>query len=155
MWLVKANCGGASLLSDIVQWVVSVLILVAATNTPLVPAVVVTPVPTVAHTAAPTKAPVRVIHVLTGKASYYYGSRGFHGTPHVAMQNGKWTGKVQRYVLVSINHSKFRKLPVVDYCQCYRGTRKEKIIDLSIETVHLFGLDRTDGVWDVEIKEIK
>ncbi len=133
-------------MDQVVDLIVSLLLAVAASQA--------TPTPTVPPTPLVTQS-ATVVEERSGKASYYYGSRGFHGTPHVAVQDGRWTGKVQRYVEVSVEGSKFRELPVVDYCDCWRGTKKEKIIDLSSETVELFGLDPTDGVWDVVVREIK
>src|SRR5689334_23312164 len=59
-------------------------------------------------------------HLTRGTASYYFGSRGFHGRPHVAVQNGRWTGKIQRYIKVCIKGHGCAILPVVDYCQCHR-----------------------------------
>lgn len=92
---------------------------------------------------------------IEGIASYYGGSRGFHGIAHVAVQDGRWTGEVQRYVEVCIRDHGCETLPVVDYCQCYRGTDKERIVDLSIETVRLFGLDTSAGIWHATLKEVE
>lgn len=115
--------------------------------------VVPEPTPTVAPTPRSTH-PAPVVERQSGKASYYYGSRSFHGVAHVAMQDGRWTGRVQRYVLVTIN-GLTKRLPVVDWCQCHRNTSSEKLIDLSIEAVRLFGLDPSRGVWKVIVEETR
>lgn len=127
------------------SFVLAVLLVFLNPDAPSTP-----PEPPAPHVVIPTTPQSKA---QVGKASYYYGSRGFHGRPHVALQDGKWTGHVQRYVLVSINHGKWKRLPVVDYCECHRGTPQEKIIDLSIEAVRLFNLSPETGVWDVRMKE--
>lgn len=92
--------------------------------------------------------------VTSGTASYYPGSRGFHGRPHVAVQDGRWTGKIQRFIKVCVKGHGCAILPVVDYCQCHRGEEGEKIVDLSIEAVRKFHLDTTDGIWNATIQEV-
>lgn len=95
------------------------------------------------------------IGLTEGVASYYHGSRGFHGQPHIAVQDGRWTGKVKEYLNVCIRGHGCHTLPVVDYCQCYRGEDRERIVDLSIEAVRLFGLDPSDGIWPATIQKVR
>lgn len=90
-----------------------------------------------------------------GIASYYQGSRGFHGIAHVAVQDGRWTGRAGRMVEVCIRGYGCEILPVVDYCQCHRGTDRERIVDLSIRAVRLFGLDTSAGIWHATLREIE
>jgi hypothetical protein len=40
-------------------------------------------------------------------------------------------------------------VPVVDWCQCYRGTSDERIVDLQWGVVDALGLDRADGLYPV------
>lgn len=39
--------------------------------------------------------------------------------------------------------------PVVDWCQCHRGTADERIVDLQWGVVAALGLDPADGLYDV------
>lgn len=39
--------------------------------------------------------------------------------------------------------------PVVDWCQCYRGTPQERIVDLQYGVVAALGLDRSQGLYPV------
>lgn len=39
--------------------------------------------------------------------------------------------------------------PVIDWCQCYRGTSQERIVDLQWSVVDALGLDRADGLYAV------
>lgn len=93
------------------------------------------------------------IGLTEGVASYYEGSRGFHGIAHIAVQDGRWTGRINRTIEVCVRGHGCHTLPVVDYCQCYRGTDKERIVDLSIEAVRLFNLDTSRGIWPVTLRE--
>lgn len=107
----------------------------------------------ITHTPNPAAKVIVIGGGTKGIASYYHGSRGFHGRPHIAVQDGRWTGRVNRTVTVCIRDHGCHSLPVVDYCQCYRGTDRERIVDLSIEAVRLFGLDTSAGIWHAEVRE--
>lgn len=97
---------------------------------------------------------VRTISVTTGRASWYRGSRGFGGTRHAAQNDARWTGKVDDVVKVCVVSSgRCAKVKVVDYCQCFVGSKKERLIDLSIETVRKLRLDPDDGIWTVTVSD--
>lgn len=114
-----------------------------------------------AQSVGPTEAvvPLAIQNSITavsveGKASWYHGSRGFHDIAHVAVQDGRWTGRVQRYVEVCVVGGRCDTLPVVDYCECHRGTPREKVVDLSIKALDALNLDPDAGVYDVVVTEV-
>lgn len=39
--------------------------------------------------------------------------------------------------------------PVIDWCQCYRGTSDERIVDLQWGVVDALGLERSQGLYEV------
>jgi hypothetical protein len=39
--------------------------------------------------------------------------------------------------------------PVIDWCECYRGTPQERIVDLQWGVVDALGLDRSQGLYPV------
>ena len=41
--------------------------------------------------------------------------------------------------------------PVIDWCQCYRGTAMERIVDLQWSVVAALGLDLADGLYPVTV----
>ncbi len=90
-----------------------------------------------------------------GTASWYGGSRGWHGVPHVALPSGRWTGKVGAHAVVCVfagGRSRCATLPVVD-CLC--GGIPGRIVDLSIEAVALLGLEPSRGIWRASVEVIR
>lgn len=42
-------------------------------------------------------------------------------------------------------------VPVIDFCDCYTGTNNERIVDLQWSVVDGLGLDRSKGLYEVEV----
>jgi hypothetical protein len=71
---------------------------------------------------------------VTGTASHYAGTSGFMGQAVVALPlalGGRYTGS--QHGTVTVCADRCVELPVVDYCQCYWGTNKERVVDLSVQ----------------------
>jgi hypothetical protein len=70
--------------------------------------------------------------VVTGIASNYAGTAGWMGEATIALPGdlgGRYTGDVSGIVTVCADRC--ARLPVVDWCDCYRGTADERVADLS------------------------
>lgn len=92
---------------------------------------------------------------LVGVASWYPGSRGWHGVPHVALPSGRWTGAIGAHAVVCVfagGRSRCATLPVVD-CLC--GGIPGRIVDLSIEAVRLLDLDPARGLWPASVEVLR
>ena len=90
-----------------------------------------------------------------GVASWYGGSRGWHGVPHVALPSGRWTGAIGAHAVVCVfagGRSRCATLPVVD-CLC--GGIPGRIVDLSIEAVRLLDLDPARGLWPASVEVLR
>jgi len=70
---------------------------------------------------------------ITGTASHYACTAGWcDGTPTVALPlalGGRYTGRAHGVVTVCADRC--AQIIVVDYCQCYWGTKNERIVDLN------------------------
>jgi hypothetical protein len=83
---------------------------------------------------APTPTPAARRPKITGLASYYPGTRGFIGRAEVALPGalgGQYTGGITETVTICADRC--ATLPVVDYCNCYWGTDRQRVADLTPE----------------------
>lgn len=83
----------------------------------------------------------------TGVASHYGSGQG------VATQWCTWVRRHTRgcglLAIQSHQTGLVAIAPVVDWCQCYRGTRDERIVDLQWGVLAALGLDPADGLYGV------
>ena len=87
---------------------------------------------------------------VTGTASWYGPGDG------VATQWCTWmlrhTHGCGFAVITSLETGITVEVPVVDWCQCFRGTPQERIIDLQWGVVAALGLPRSQGLYPVRVE---
>lgn len=92
--------------------------------------------------------------VVGGRASWYCCTRGYDSDDLVAaagpsLRTGNWRGRVVR--VCSDDTGRCVRLTLVDFCGCYNGTRRERVIDLHPGVVHALGLNLSQGVYRVTV----
>lgn len=85
------------------------------------------PMPSRRPAASTSTAPV-----ISGIASNYPGTAGFFGEPVVALpgvMGGRYTGRIAGHVTVCADRCV--RVAVVDWCECYWGTDRQRVADIS------------------------
>jgi hypothetical protein len=89
---------------------------------------------------------------ITGVATWYPGTRGYAGIPHVAMPGARYLahGRTAPRALVCAG-DRCTVVHVVDACACFAGTRQARVVDLSAPALSRLGLDHRRGVYQVRV----
>ena len=89
---------------------------------------------------------------VSGVATWYLGTRGYAGIPHVAMPGARYLtrGRTAPRALVCAGH-RCTVVHVVDACACFVRTRHARVVDLSATALTRLGLDRRRGVYQVRV----
>jgi hypothetical protein len=86
----------------------------------------------------------------SGLASYYTAGSG------VAMNFCTWTWRHTHgcgaVLITSAQTGRQVIAPVVDFCDCYTGTSKERIVDLQTRVLADLGLSRSAGIYSVTVE---
>lgn len=89
---------------------------------------------------------------VAGVATWYFGTRGYAGIPHVAMPGARYLahGRTAPRALVCAGE-RCTVVRVVDACACSAGTRRARVVDLSAAALSRLGLDHRRGVYQVRV----
>jgi hypothetical protein len=87
-----------------------------------------------------------------GAATWYFGTRGYAGIPHVAMPGARYLANSQTAPRAQVcAGDRCTVVRVVDGCACFAGTRRARVVDLSATALLRLGLDRWRGVYQVRV----
>lgn len=89
---------------------------------------------------------------LAGTASWYcctagYGQDAVVAAAGPALRVGDWRGRI-----VTVCAGVCLRVRLVDWCGCYRGTARERLVDLAIGAVAALGLDPGRGLYEVKVR---
>ena len=89
---------------------------------------------------------------VAGAATWYFGTRGYTGIPHVAMPGARdlTRGRTAPRAQVCAG-DRCTVVQVVDACACFVGTRQARVVDLSAPALSRLGLDHRRGVYQVRV----
>jgi hypothetical protein len=89
---------------------------------------------------------------VAGVATWYFGTRGYAGIPHVAMPGARYLaqGRTAPRALVCAGE-RCTVVRVVDACGCSAGTQRARVVDLSAAALIRLGLDHRRGVYQVRV----
>ena len=89
---------------------------------------------------------------VAGVATWYFGTRGYAGIPHVAMPGARYLahGRAAPRAQVCAG-DRCTVVRVVDACACFVGTRQARVVDLSATALLRLGLDHQRGVYQVRV----
>ena len=89
---------------------------------------------------------------VAGVATWYFGTRGYAGIPHVAMPGARYLAKGRTAPRAEVcAGDRCTVVRVVDACACFVGTRQARVVDLSAAALLRLGLDRWRGVYQVRV----
>ncbi len=87
-----------------------------------------------------------------GAATWYQGTRGYAGIPHIAMPGARYLARGRAVPRARVcAGSRCIVVRVVDYCGCYVGTRRARVVDLSSMALRRLDLDPRRGVYRVRV----
>ena len=112
------------------------------------------PRPSVRAAARPSRlwAQLRDGLTVAGVATWYFGSRGYAGIPHVAMPGARYLARGRTAPLARVCAGlRCTVVRVVDACACSVGTQRARVVDLSATALLRLGLDRWRGVYHVRV----
>jgi rare lipoprotein A (peptidoglycan hydrolase) len=89
---------------------------------------------------------------VAGVATWYSGTRGYAGIPHVAMPGARYLAQGRSAPRAQVcAGDRCTVVRVVDACACFAGTRQARVVDLSATALLRLGLDRWRGVYQVRV----
>jgi hypothetical protein len=89
---------------------------------------------------------------VTGKATWYFGTRGYAGIAHVAMPGARYLTRGRSAPRARVcAGGRCTIVRVVDACGCSVGSRRARVADLSATTLRRLGLDPRHGVYRIRV----
>lgn len=55
--------------------------------------------------------------------------------------------------ITALDSNRSARVPVVDFCDCYTGTNRQRIVDLEYGVLDLLGLDPAQGLYKVRVEQ--